>query len=177
MNTIHKGYKTVEHTGNNGQIRTEHEEWILRDPPILLHNFSEQEIREFLEVGDVEKLSLGDLVMQEGEIGDSACLVAKGLVSIWKNNIHITNLDRGAFIGEMFLFNPTKRIANVIAEEDTVVLRYSRRNTLDFFRKKPERLFKIFIINIVNLQQQKIATMDEKIIQLQQKLLQSEPGA
>jgi len=166
----------VEQLGKNGQMRIESEEWILQDPPVLLQNFSEEDIRDFLAVGDVEKFTLGDLIMREGESGNSACLLTKGLVSIWKNNIHITNLERGSFIGEMFIFNPSKRIANVVAEEDTVVLRFTRKRTLDFFRKKPERLFKIFIINIVNLQQKKIAAMDEKISQLQQKLLQAEQG-
>ncbi len=157
----------------NGQFRVESEEWILKNPPLLLQNFSEADIRDFLSIGEVERYTLGDMIMREGEPGDSSCLITRGLVSIWKDDIHITNLERGAFLGEMFIFNPSKRISNVVAEEDSVLLRFHRQESLEFFRRKPERLFKIFIINIVNLQQKKIAAMDEKITQLQRKLMNS----
>ncbi len=148
-------------------------EILVENPPVLLQNFNREDITSFLDVGVIERYSLGDPIMKEGEIGNSACLIVSGLVSVWKYNNMIVTLDAGEFIGEMFLFNQSRRIANVLAEEQTLILRFHRKAVLDYFRTKPERLFKIFIMNIINIQQQKIEAMDKKIITLQEKLKQA----
>lgn len=154
----------------NNQVFIKKQERLLQDPPLLLQNFNREEILDFLSVGVLEKYSLGDPIMKEGEPGNSACLIVSGLVSIWKYQNLIVTLSEGEFIGEMFLFSQSKRIANVIAEENTHILRFHRKTVLDHFRMKPERLFKIFIMNIISIQQSKIEAMDNKIITLQQKL-------
>lgn len=143
---------------------------LLRQPPLLLHNFPRNDINDFLDVGVIERYNLGDYIMTEGEIGTSACLIVSGLVSVWKEDNLIVTLRGGEFIGEMFLFSHSRRIANVLAEDDTTILRFHRNAMLEYFRKKPERLFKIFTMNIINIQQQKIEAMDNKIITLQKKL-------
>lgn len=143
---------------------------LLSKPPLLLHNFPREDISDFLDAGVIEHYNLGDFIMKEGEVGTSACLIVSGLVSIWKRGNLIVTLRGGEFIGEMFLFSHSRRIANVLAEDDTTILRFYRNAMLEFFRKKPERLFKIFTMNIINIQQQKIEAMDNKIITLQQKL-------
>jgi len=163
----------VNRQQNESQSFAARRDILVENPPVLLQNFSREDITGFLEVGVIERYSLGDPIMKEGETGNSACLIVSGLVSVWKYNNMIVTLGVGEFIGEMFLFSQSRRIANVIAEESTIILRFHRKAVLDYFRKKPERLFKIFIMNIINIQQQKIEAMDNKIITLQEKLKQA----
>ncbi len=156
----------------DGQLPEMKRKNLLTNPPLLLQNFSEQDISDFIDAGIIERYGLGDPIMKQGELGTTACLIVSGLVSVWKEDNMIVTLGPGEFIGEMFLFKQSYRIANVIAEENTIILRFHRKTVLDYFRKKPERLFKIFTMNIINIQQRKIEAMDKKIIGLQQSLKQ-----
>ena len=164
----------MEHIPQNGRTHQNTENELVINPPLLLRNFRQSELREFLASGTIEKYGTGDPIYRCGDSSSTACLLVNGLASIWKENIHLANLKRGDFIGETFLFSQRDRQSDIIAEDEVTVIRFAREKTLDFFRSQPERLFNLFIMNIINLQHQKIMVMDKKIISLQKLLMKSD---
>ncbi len=143
----------------------------LKEPPLLLKNFHYEDVLEFLQLGIEEKFQADDIILNESEYVNSAYLVAEGKVAIWKDNIQLATLSEGNFLGEAFLFSKNSRMAKVTAEGECVLLRYERYEALNFFRKKPEKLFNIFTKNIIEIQQRKISNMNIQLLNLKKRLL------
>lgn len=68
----------------------------------------------------VYKLSYGsnDMVMNEGENGLFAFLIGEGSVSVYKNELKLTDIQSGNLVGLMALIDGNLRSANVIAGSD-----------------------------------------------------------
>ena len=143
----------------------------LKEPPLLLRNFHYEDIMEFLNLGMEERFVQDDVIINEEEIDNSAYLISKGKVSIWKDNIQLATLNKGNFLGETFLFSKNNRMAKVVSEGDSQLLKFERYEALNFFRKKPEKLFNIFTRNIIEIQQQNISKMNVQLLQLKKRLL------
>lgn len=145
--------------------------YFLKNPPLLLQNFHYEDKMEFLKIGSVQNYSNDEVVVDENRQVDSAYLVTSGQVSLWKEDIQLTSLGEGDFIGEVFLFSPGSRMAKVISEGDSQLLNFKRYDTLNFFRKRPEKLFNIFTRNIIEIQQAKITETNNQLIQVKRQLL------
>ncbi len=143
----------------------------LKEPPLLLRNFHYEDVLEFLQIGVEERYMDSDSILNESESVNSAYLVATGKVAIWKDGIQLATLSEGNFLGEAFLFSKNSRMAKVTAEGDCILLRYKRYDALNFFRKKPEKLFNIFTKNIIEIQQRKISNMNVQLLNLKKRLL------
>lgn len=143
----------------------------LKEPPLLLRNFHYEDVLEFLQIGVEERYIAGDSIINESENVNSAYLVASGKVAIWKDGIQLATLSESNFLGEAFLFSKNSRMAKVTSESDTILLRYERYDALNFFRKKPEKLFNIFTKNIIEIQQRKISNMNVQLLNLKKRLL------
>lgn len=143
----------------------------LKEPPLLLRNFHYEDIMEFLKLGQEERFVQDDVIVNEAEYVNSAYLISKGKVSIWKDNIQLATLKKGNFLGETFLFSKNNRMAKVVSEGNSQLLKFERYEALNFFRKKPEKLFNIFTRNIIEIQQQKISNMNVQLLQLKKRLL------
>lgn len=144
---------------------------LLKNPPHLLKNFHYEDTLAFLEMGEQIRFVEGDTVIREDEYVNSAYLIATGKVSIWKENIQLTTLGERNFMGETFLFSKNNRLARVTCEEDCIMLQYDRYETLNYFRKRPEKLFNIFTKNIIEIQQNKISNMNSQLYYLKKSLL------
>ncbi|MEX0684671.1 MAG: cyclic nucleotide-binding domain-containing protein [Balneolales bacterium] len=148
---------------------------LLQRAPLLFRKFEPDELRHFLKLGHNENYQKDDIIVQESEEpSTTAYLILEGSVAIWSEEIHLADLFVGDFIGETFLFGNAIRTATVKAANEAVVLRFDRDEVLGFFRTKPERLFKVFIMNIIEIQQRKITTMNQKMIQLKRRLFKNE---
>jgi len=80
-------------------------------------------------------------------------------------------LAGGDFIGETFLFSKNNRMARVVATKECVLLRFERYEVLNYFRRKPEKLFNIFTKNIIEIQQRKISNMNVQLLKLKKRML------
>lgn len=143
----------------------------LKKPPLLVKNFHYDDVMEFLNIGVEERYLKDELILKESEYVNSAYLIVEGKVSIWKDNIQLTVLNEGNFLGETFLFSKNNRMAKVLSEGESVLLRFERYDALNYFRKKPEKLFNIFTRNIIEIQQKKISNMNVQLLQLKKRLL------
>lgn len=144
---------------------------LLKEPPLLLKNFHYEDINEFLNMGTPERFLKNEVVVVEGDYVNSAFLIAEGEVSVWKDNIQMTVLDERHFLGETFLFSKNNRMAKVVSETNSLLLEFKRHDALNFFRKKPEKLFNIFTRNIIEIQQKKISNMNVQLLKLKKRLL------
>jgi CRP-like cAMP-binding protein len=161
---LHEGNKPID-------ILPEYTRKFLKDPPLLLKNFHYEDVLAFLKMGKEERYMQGDVIIKDGEVVSCAYLVAEGNVSIWKENIQLAELEEGSFLGESFLFSKVNRLAKVQADSETVLLKYERYEVLNFFRKRPEKLFNIFTKNIIEIQQRKVHNMNMQLIKLKKRLL------
>lgn len=144
---------------------------LLKDPPHLLKNFHYEDTLAFLELGEQIRFVKEDTIIREDEYVNSAYLIAHGKVSFWKENIQLATLEKRNFIGETFLFSKNNRLPKVTCEEDCILLKYERYVTLNYFRKRPEKLFNIFTKNIIEIQQNKISNMNSQLFYLKKSML------
>ena len=152
-------------------IMPEYTRKFLKKPPLLLKNFHYEDVLGFLKMGKEERYVAGDVIIKDEDVVSSAYLIAQGTVTVWKDNIELAELSEGSFLGETFLYSKVNRMAKVQAEGDAIVLKYERFEVLNFFRKRPEKLFNIFTKNIIEIQQKKIHNMNMQLIKLKKKLL------
>ncbi len=162
---------TMDMNDSNQDKMPDYLKKFLKEPPLLLRNFHYEDVLEFLQIGVEERYVTGDTIINESENVNSAYLVAEGKVAIWKDGIQLATLSEGNFLGEAFLFSKNSRMAKVTSENDTILLRYERYDALNFFRKKPEKLFNIFTKNIIEIQQRKISNMNVQLLNLKKRLL------
>ncbi len=83
----------------------------------------------------------GDLVIGEGEKGDSLYIITHGLVSVFKNSHEdepIAEFRDGDFFGEMALLEAQVRTANVKALKPTTLLRLTRKDVLSLAENETE---------------------------------------
>lgn len=159
----------------NEQIKpgatTEYIRLFLQEPPLILKNFHHEDILEYLNCGYLEHYVQDDVILNDGDYVNSAYLVVNGKVGVWQGNIQLAVLNKGSFLGEAFLFSRNMRIAKIISAGDSALLKFERHAILNFFRKKPEKLFNIFTRNIIELQQSKIGNMNDQLFNLKKRLL------
>ncbi len=148
----------------------------LQQPPQLLKNFHNEDVLAYLNLGEEQHYVQDDVILNEEQYVNSSYLIAEGRVCIWKDNIQLATLKEGSFMGETFLFSKNNRIANVVAEEESLLLKFDRHEVLNFFRRKPEKLFNIFTRNIIEIQQKKISNMNMQLLQLKKRLLNENLG-
>ena len=158
----------------NTLIHNEKVQDILQDVPALFRKLSPDDLRGFFVTGQLEWYQEGDIITREAsEQVHNGWLAADGRLSVWTDNVKIANLGPGDFIGEEFLFSKGVRAATVKAESDVTLIRFDRESVIDFFRTRPERIFKIFIMNLLEIQQRKIKSMNHKVARLQRKLAEN----
>ncbi|MBN2731057.1 MAG: cyclic nucleotide-binding domain-containing protein [Balneolaceae bacterium] len=145
--------------------------FFLKEPPLILKNFHHEDVMEFLKCGEKQHFLQDDVIVREGDYVNSAYLVAEGKVAIWQENIQLATLSTGTFLGETFLFSKNNRVAKVVSVEESTLLRFERHDILNFFRRKPEKLFNIFTRNIIEIQQAKISNMNVQLFNLKKRLL------
>jgi CRP-like cAMP-binding protein len=155
----------------------EHLNKVLAQSPPIFRNFPPEDLNELLHAGEVEKYDRSQRVIDEIDpTCETAFLVLDGKVSQSRDGINLGAFGPGSFIEEIFLFGKGSRMASVIALEPTTVIKFRRPIVMDFFRSKPERLFTIFIINILDLQQRRIGILTNAFVRAQKSVLEHHSG-
>ena len=162
----------------NNLIQHEKVQQVLQSVPSQFRKFTPEDLRGFFLTGVLEFYNAGEVIMTEGSDQiHSAWLIADGTLSVWKEDVEIAKLAAGDFTGEEFLFTKGSRIASVKADSDVILIRFNKESVIDFFRTRPERVFKIFIMNLLEIQQRRIKAMNSKVARLQQKLFEINTGS
>jgi len=155
----------------------EHLNKVLAQSPPIFRNFPPEDLNELLHAGEVEKYDPSQRVIDEIDpTCETAFLILDGKVAQSRDGINLGTYGPGNFLEEVFLFGKGSRMASVIALEPTTVIKFRRPIVMDYFRSKPERLFTIFIINILDLQQRRIAVLSNAFVRAQKTVLEHQSG-
>lgn len=139
---------------------------ILDPVPQMLRNFGAEELRDFLNSGDLVEFDEGaTLFREQKDEVDAGWLVVSGSVSLYKYEELLELAHPGDFLGETFVMRPGLHLNTGRTEEPVVLLRFERSRIQEYFRKRPERLFMQFIRNLVESQRIKLEQQYTRMIQ------------
>ncbi len=110
----------------------------------LFKNLSEQALVEIIPLTSVVEYTPGQVVFQEGEMGDALFLILEGEVRISKN-IHgvgeeaLAFLKKGSYFGEMALVGDAQpRSASAIAAERSEMAKLERKDFIELVNANHE---------------------------------------
>jgi serine/threonine protein phosphatase PrpC/CRP-like cAMP-binding protein len=109
---------------------------VLRAMPLFKH-LTYKEIMRLLNVTVVKSYATGDKIITEGEHGDELFIILSGKVRLNRGEAFITNLGRGAHLGEMALVDRSPRSATGTVEEPSRALMLRRKDFFEIIRKEP----------------------------------------
>src|SRR5512133_1352282 len=98
----------------------------LRKSP-LFQGLSDEELQRLMDMAEPFSLRAGDVLIRQGEPGDSAYVLIKGEFEVQKQSgqslIKIDVRNPGDVVGEMALLSRTPRSATIVAKTDGETLR------------------------------------------------------
>ncbi|MCK5119967.1 MAG: cyclic nucleotide-binding domain-containing protein [Candidatus Latescibacteria bacterium] len=130
---------------------------------MLFRNFLEKDREAFLSIGRERQCQPGESVVRDAAAGSSLFITMEGEASVWKKNVRVAIIRKGSVFGESALFQNQQRIATIRAEVPMRVLEFRRPDILTFFKWKEERLFKVFVLNIITILLGKLGRANERI--------------
>jgi DNA-binding response OmpR family regulator len=123
---------------------------LTKGEPIFLRGFSPEEKLDFMKLGHIRKYNIGESIPFGDKKTGSILLVESGEVSVWLNNTSVDFLQKWDSFGEESFILAGSLFTNLRAESIVKIRHFERKNLLDFFAYKGEKLLKRFIINLVN---------------------------
>jgi cAMP-dependent protein kinase regulator len=86
---------------------------------------------------DLRWVTAGEVLVREGEQGDSMFVVVQGAVQVMHGDRLIAGMGEGAFFGEMALITDSPRLATVVAAKDGLLLEVHRAKLMEIAAKHP----------------------------------------
>lgn len=123
---------------------------VSKGEPIILHGFSVDDKIDFMTLGRVKKYSVGDKIPLGNEEAGSILILENGEISMWMNNTIVDYLQKWDTCGEESFILAGSTFTSLRAETDVKVRHFDRKQLLDFFAFKGEKLLKRFMINLIN---------------------------
>jgi YesN/AraC family two-component response regulator len=136
----------------------------------ILQNFALETFREFIELGRVMNYSSNEIILKENQTDSHLYIVFEGEVSIWQDGAEIQRLGKGECYGEMIFFRQSIRSQCLVAELPAQVLIINKETVMNYFSQKEERLFKLFVINSLNVLYSKYRKVCSRTSQLESML-------
>jgi CRP-like cAMP-binding protein len=105
----------------------------------LFDRLGKDEINGLMELAEIHEFDVGQVVVEEGSMGDAIFLLYDGSLSVHTKGekggdiVLATLHDRGAFFGEIALADPGPRSATVRADTEAVLLKLSLEALNEFF--------------------------------------------
>jgi len=133
----------------------------------LLHNFTEEQIIDFMNQGSIQTYGPNELLVSEGTSDRNLVIIHEGEVSVRQEDFELYKLHKHDSYGEIFIFRGNANSQTLLANTSVTASIVDRNSILDFFNRHEEKLFKYFIINTLNTFYQKMRRMSNRIIQLE----------
>ncbi len=108
----------------------------------LFSDFSSDELVDLIEGLNLTTYEPGEIVVTEGEVGDSLFQIVSGRVRVYVRNslggsTQVRNLGPSAFFGEISLLTGRRRTATIVAADTSELLVLDRETVLEIGRRKP----------------------------------------
>src|SRR5262245_35457890 len=108
----------------------------------ILAAMSEEQLQQFAQFMQVEKIPQWAVIVKQGDPGDSMYLILQGELRVRINVMGkekiLTTLGAGEFFGDISLFDHGPRSADVVANADSIVLKISASAFDELAKKAPE---------------------------------------
>ena len=139
---------------------------LLRRSP-LFDMLSPNEVEFAAEMSRPRKYDAGEVIFEEGDLGDSLFVIASGEIEVLRRTDAgelkpITSLGPSEFFGEMSLIDKEYRSATVRAKTDATLLQLTAEN-LAVFRKHYRDGFTFVVMNIARVLSSRIREANEKL--------------
>jgi CRP-like cAMP-binding protein len=135
----------------------------------IFRNVDTERLGVIAEIAREVVFNSGDVIVQEGETGDSLYIIKKGSLRIIKEKdgkqYHLKNLTTGQCFGVFGIFGDRPRTAGAIADEVTTLLEIRKSEFKKVLISNPEIAY-----NILEILSQRINEMDNEIVLLNQML-------
>jgi len=121
----------------------------------LFENLMPDEIEMLSELSQMKDYKSGELVIKEGDVGNSLFVIVAGEVEVLKKGTDgisksITTMNEPEFFGEMSLIDKELRSATIQIKTDTTLLILTSEN-LHSFAKVFKNGFTMIVINIARV--------------------------
>ncbi|HVB78832.1 MAG TPA: mechanosensitive ion channel family protein [Candidatus Binataceae bacterium] len=109
----------------------------------FLRELSDDEMRILASAVRVRQFGAGEALVREGDSGEALFIIRRGVVDVTANGadgqpVHLNELTRPAFFGEMALMTGESRNATIRARTDVEVLEMSRGGFTELFKSHPD---------------------------------------
>jgi hypothetical protein len=101
----------------------------------LFKYLSSSELSEVQNICRVRNFHDGEIIIAQGDKGDSLFVVLEGEVGVWKSGVQLATLAAGHHFGEMSLIDNRPRSATIRTLQDSVLILISRSDFSDILRK------------------------------------------
>jgi CRP-like cAMP-binding protein len=137
---------------------------MLSTVPGIFRNFSPEFLRGILDTARFVSVDAGQHVKPDSLTNAlEGYLITDGRLAAIRHGQTIEIYNPGDFVGESFLHSKVFMECELVALDPCHILVFDRVSTLLFFRDKPEKLLKIFTINVVEAQQKHICALYKRI--------------
>ncbi len=127
----------------------------------IFKGLDDKEIDFVKKEGEIINIKNGEVLINEGEEGDSLYVILKGSFSVTSKGSTIKVLKEGEIIGEMAILLGGKRTATCKAIEDSVLFKMDKERFFEFTNKHPETGIKILRILSLRLKETTDKMLDE----------------
>jgi len=133
----------------------------------LFEMLSAAELEFIADLSRPRRYAVGELVFEEGELGDSLYVIVEGEVDVLRKNDAgelkvLTTLRSPAFFGEMSLIDKAHRSAGVRARTEAVLLNLTAEN-LTLFRRQYRDGFTFLVINIARVLSSRLREANQRM--------------
>ena len=120
----------------------------------------------------------GETIFQEGELGSSMYLIARGSVRVHDGTHTLNNLGERDVFGEMALLDPEPRVASVTALEDTLLFRLDQEPFYELMADRVEVVRGIFrvLTSYVRARVHDVAMLQSRVAELE-RVVEAQPGS
>ncbi|NOZ85829.1 MAG: cyclic nucleotide-binding domain-containing protein [Deltaproteobacteria bacterium] len=139
---------------------------ILEKSPLFV-SLHPEELDMLAELSQERKFTAGEVVFNEGDVGDSLYVIVSGAVNILRKDKNgkqrsIAVLKEGEFFGEMSLIDKEYRSATCSAMTDVELLKLTNEN-LHSFARVYKNGFTLVVINIARVLSLRLRETSEKL--------------
>jgi serine/threonine protein phosphatase PrpC/CRP-like cAMP-binding protein len=117
----------------------------------LFSRLSEREMMRVMAAADVQSFEPGQVVVREGEAGDTMFVILDGSAKVEKGTTKVSSLKPGDQMGEMALIRSNARSATVTALEHSELICIRRADFFEIIRAEPHIAVKLLwqFINVL----------------------------
>ncbi len=111
-------------------------QWFFRD-------LSKVEFHKFINAGHFENVKANTVLTSEGKEVHDLWLIYSGKIDVLKNQVKVSELKDGQFLGEMSFLSNLPATATAITHFDTEVIRWNQKDLKTLLAKSPSLIYSL----------------------------------